>query len=68
MEGEVRMAREALDELDKHLKDGEQSMKRKEADMYALSVRCEEAQSQMSKIQRQAHEFEARCHEVYSFV
>jgi predicted nucleic acid-binding Zn-ribbon protein len=65
VEGEVRIARENLDELEKQLKDGEVSLKRKESDLYALSVRCEETLSQSNKSQRQAQALEARCKEVF---
>lgn len=40
--------------MGKQKQDMENSLKRKEADMFALSVRFEEAQSQAAKVQRQA--------------
>jgi hypothetical protein len=40
--------------MGKQRQDLENSLKRKEADMFSLSVRFEEAQSQAAKVQRQA--------------
>uniref|UniRef100_A0A914L0P7 Myosin heavy chain n=1 Tax=Meloidogyne incognita TaxID=6306 RepID=A0A914L0P7_MELIC len=66
MEGEARIARENLEEIGKQRQDMEASLKRKEADMFALSVRFEEAQSQAAKVQSQAKELDARCKELES--
>lgn len=54
LEGEVRIAHENMDELGKQRADAESSLKRKEADLFALSVRFEESQAQGAKLQRQA--------------
>jgi hypothetical protein len=43
--------------MGKQRQDMENSLKRKEADMFSLSVRFEETQSQAAKVQRQAQVF-----------
>ena len=45
IEGELRIASETIQEISKQRQDAENSLKRKEADLYAISVRLEDSQS-----------------------
>lgn len=60
MEGELRIAQENLDELSKQRQDAENSLRRREADLYSINVKMEDSQSNVAKLQRLMKENEAR--------
>jgi peptidoglycan hydrolase CwlO-like protein len=60
LEGELRIAQENLDELSKQRQDAENSLRRKEADLYSISVKLEDSQTNAAKLQRLMKENEAR--------
>lgn len=64
LDGELRISNENLEELNKQRQDAEASLKRKEADVFAVSVRNEEAQSLTAKLQRQIRDNNERLKEL----
>lgn len=64
LDGELRIANENLEELNKQRQDAEAALKRKEADVFVISVRNEETQSLAAKLQRQIRDNNARLKEL----
>lgn len=61
LDGELRIAKENLEELIKQRQDSDSSLKRKEAELFALTVRFESAQSTGSKSVRLVQDHNGRA-------
>jgi archaellum component FlaC len=59
-EGELKVAQENIDEMNKQKNDIENNLKKKEAELHSISSRLEEEQSLVGKLQRQIKELQAR--------
>lgn len=64
LEGEIRIAKEDLEEINKQRQDIEAALKRKETYIFEVSVRAEETQNLVAKIQRQIRDNDARLKEL----